>query len=59
MVVSLPKQFAEPANDIKQLSEKVDAINALEPTLEVLSDYELRARTKALRQRIANGETKE
>lgn len=59
MAVNLPKQFAGSANDIKQLSKKVDAINALEPTLEALSDDELRARTKALRQRIANGETKE
>ena len=61
MAVNLPKQFSGSANEtnLGQLSEKVDAINVLEPTLEALSDDELRARTKALRQRIANGETKE
>src|SRR5690606_3725464 len=42
---------------VKQLRRKVPAIDALEPELEKLSDAELAARTPALRQRLAEGET--
>jgi len=42
---------------IKGLQKYVDAINAVEPEVEPLSDDELRARTDWLRERVANGET--
>jgi preprotein translocase subunit SecA len=42
---------------VKELGGKIEAINALEPQLEGLKDYELRARTDELRERLANGET--
>jgi len=42
---------------VKELGGKVEAINALESSLEELKDYELRARTDELRARLANGET--
>ncbi len=41
---------------LKNLRKNVEAINALEPTLEALSDDELRARTPWLRERLAAGE---
>jgi preprotein translocase subunit SecA len=45
------------ANDrkIKAYRPTVDAINALEPELEGLTDAELRARTEAFRQQLAEG----
>src|SRR5918999_1563705 len=45
------------ANDrkIKVLRPKVDAINALEPEIEQLSDDQVRARTAEFRQQLANG----
>jgi preprotein translocase subunit SecA len=45
------------ANDrkIKSYRPTVDAINALEPELEKLSDAELRARTEAFRKQLADG----
>jgi preprotein translocase subunit SecA len=57
MVVNLVKKFVGSANDryLKRLAKDVDAINALEPTLEALSDDELRARTDMFRQKIADG----
>ena len=42
---------------VKELGGKVEAINALESSLEELKDYELRGRTDELRARLANGET--
>ena len=45
------------ARYIKRLQPKVDAINALEPKYEVLSDDELRAQTVEFQQRIEAGET--
>ncbi|MQX35877.1 preprotein translocase subunit SecA [Roseospira navarrensis] len=47
------------ANDryIKGLRKTVEAINALEPQLEALSDEDLRARTAWFRDRLAKGET--
>ena len=57
MVVNLVKQIIGTANDrhLKRLSKNVDAINALEASLEVLSDEELRSRTTMFRQKIKNG----
>jgi preprotein translocase subunit SecA len=45
------------ARYVKKLQPKVDAINALEPKLQALSDEELRAKTTELRRRLAAGET--
>jgi preprotein translocase subunit SecA len=47
------------ANDrkLKKYTSAVDAINALEPEVSVLSDEDLRARTDAFRKRLADGET--
>ncbi|WP_347262341.1 preprotein translocase subunit SecA [Rudaea sp.] len=42
---------------IKQMQKSVARINALEPALQALSDEELRARTDALKARLAAGET--
>ena len=44
---------------LKRLERHVDAINALEPQLENLSDEELRGRTRWFRERLAGGETLE
>jgi preprotein translocase subunit SecA len=40
---------------VRSYQSKVNAINALEPELEQLSDEALRARTEAFRQQVANG----
>ena len=58
MVVNLVKQLVGSANEryLKRLGKDVDAINALEPAMEALSDDELRARTETLRQRCTDGE---
>ncbi len=47
------------ANDreIKRMARQIEAINALEPEMEALSDEALRARTDWLRGRIAEGES--
>ncbi|WP_442683474.1 preprotein translocase subunit SecA [Stenotrophomonas sp. JC08] len=42
---------------LRQLNRIVAKINALEPEMQKLSDDELKAKTPALRERIANGET--
>ena len=42
---------------MKELQAVVDAVNALEPVLESLSDAELRSRTDWFRERLADGET--
>jgi preprotein translocase subunit SecA len=42
---------------LKQYQKTVKAINALEPEIEKLSDAELQAKTPALKERVANGET--
>ncbi|MDX1691132.1 MAG: preprotein translocase subunit SecA [Acidimicrobiia bacterium] len=41
----------------KQFDELVDAVNALEPEVEALSDDQLRAKTDEFRSRLADGET--
>ncbi len=45
------------ARQVRRLQSKVDAINALEPSLQLLSDEELKQKTFAFRERLANGET--
>ncbi|MCZ6591053.1 MAG: preprotein translocase subunit SecA [Alphaproteobacteria bacterium] len=57
MVVNLIKNIVGSANEryLKRMGKDVDAINALEPALEALSDEDLRARTDAFRQQIADG----
>ncbi len=57
MFGALAKRLFGSANDryIKGLGQTVNAINALEPTLEALSDEELRARTDEFRQKVAEG----
>jgi len=48
--------FGSPSDrHVKRFQSKVDAINALEPELEKLSDEELRARTAAFKTQLANG----
>ena len=42
---------------LKQYRKTVERINALEPSLESLSDDELRAKTESFRQRLAQGAT--
>ena len=42
---------------LKTYRKTVERINALEPSLEPLSDDDLRAKTEAFRQRVAGGET--
>ncbi|HEY0588690.1 MAG TPA: preprotein translocase subunit SecA [Pseudoduganella sp.] len=42
---------------LKQYQKTVKAINALEPEFEKLSDAELQAKTPALKERVANGES--
>jgi preprotein translocase subunit SecA len=43
----------------KQYQERVDAINALEPAMQALSDDQLRAKTQEFKQRVAKGESLE
>ena len=43
--------------EIKMIVPKVDAIEALEPEMEKLSDEELRGKTEEFKKRLANGET--
>src|SRR5262245_48292124 len=47
------------ARYIKKLQARVDAINALEPTYQALSDAELREQTVKFRERLKAGETLE
>jgi len=43
--------------EIKKMFKRVEAINALEPTVAALSDDELRGKTEEFKRRLANGET--
>jgi len=45
------------ARQVKKLQSRVDAITALEPTYEKMSDEELRNQTQLFMQRLRNGET--
>ncbi len=57
MFGALAKRLFGSANDryIKGLSQTVNAINALEPELEALSDDDLRAKTEDFRKKLAEG----
>ncbi len=59
MIGAIARRLFGSANDrfVKSLQPLVDAINTAEPTLAAMSDDELRARTGALKARIAAGET--
>ena len=59
MLNSLAKKIFGSANDrfLRSLQGKVQQINALEPSLQRLSDEELKGRTTWLRERLAGGET--
>ena len=59
MFAALAKRIFGSANDryVKGLSPIVSAVNDLEPTLEALSDEELRQRTDWLRGRLVAGES--
>ena len=59
MLSALAKTLFGSENDrvLKRMQASVDAINALEPELEKLSDEELAARTPWLQERIQNGQT--
>ena len=59
MLDAIAKRLFGSANDryLKRLNPRVDAINALEPTLIALSDDDLKARTPWLRERLAAGES--
>jgi preprotein translocase subunit SecA len=59
MISGLLKKIFGSRNDrlIKQYSQTIKRINALEPQLQGLSDEQLRAKTDEFRQRHANGES--
>jgi len=59
MIGALARKFFGSANDrrVKGYQSRVNAINALEPELEALSDDALKARTAEFRQQIENGDT--
>ena len=56
---SLAKMVFGTTNDrkIKAAQKTVDAVNALEPELQALSDEQIRARTQEFRDRLEKGET--
>jgi preprotein translocase subunit SecA len=58
MFAALARSIFGSANDryVRSLGKYVDAINALEPQTEALSDDELRNRTELFKQRLAGGE---
>ncbi len=57
MFGAIARRLFGTANDriVKSLKKHVDAINALEPELEALSDDQLRAKTDEFRKRLADG----
>src|SRR6476646_1835895 len=59
MINTLLKKIFGSRNDrlIKRSQHTVQAINALEPKIEALSDAELRAKTDEFKERLAKGET--
>ncbi|NDJ77679.1 MAG: preprotein translocase subunit SecA [Chloroflexi bacterium] len=59
MLKSIAKTvFGDPnERELKRHREVVEAINALEPTMQALSDAELRAKTDEFKTRLAQGET--
>ena len=58
-MLSLLKKLIGTRNDrlLKQYRRQVAQINALEPTMQALSEDELRASTQKLKNRLASGET--
>ncbi len=58
MIAALAKRVFGSANDryVRGLGKYVDAVNAFEPTIEALTDEELRNQTEIFRQRLANGQ---
>jgi len=58
MFAGLAKSIFGSANDryVRGLGKYVDAVNALEPNIQALSDDELKAQTARFRERLANGE---
>ena len=59
MLEAIAKRLFGSANDrfLKDLDNDVQAINALEPALDALSDADLAARTPWLKDRLGNGES--
>jgi preprotein translocase subunit SecA len=59
MISSLFKKIFGSRNDrlVKQYAQKVQKINALEPSIQALSDDALKAKTAEFKQRFQNGET--
>ena len=58
MLEAIAKRMFGSANEryLRKLQPTVDAINALEPEVESLSDNDLKARTPWLKKRLGNGE---
>jgi preprotein translocase subunit SecA len=61
MLSKLFKKFFGSRNErlVRQYAQKVEAINALEPAMQALSDDALRAKTEEFKQRYRHGETLE
>jgi preprotein translocase subunit SecA len=59
MIAGLLKKIFGSRNErlVRQYSQAVRAINALEPTISTLSDEQLRGKTDEFKQRVANGES--
>ncbi|WP_079436390.1 preprotein translocase subunit SecA [Zoogloea sp. LCSB751] len=59
MIAGLLKKIFGSRNDrlIRQYTQTVRTVNALEPKIQALSDEELRGKTDEFRQRVANGES--
>ncbi len=57
MIGALARRIFGSANDriVKSLRKSVEQVNALEPTIEALSDDDLRGKTAEFRQRLADG----
>src|SRR5262245_55693339 len=58
MIAGLAKSIFGSANDryVRGLGKYVDAVNALEPNIQALTDEELKGQTELFRQRLADGE---
>src|SRR6476646_6431463 len=58
MIAGLAKSIFGSANDryVRGLGKYVDAVNAFEPSIQALSDDELRGQTELFRQRLSGGE---
>ncbi|MFK7890968.1 MAG: preprotein translocase subunit SecA [Granulosicoccus sp.] len=59
MLGNFVKKFVGSSNDrvIKRLKKEAEAVNALEPTLQTLSDEALAAKTEEFRNRLSSGAT--